>query len=353
MENVKVSVIVPVYNAQKYLERCVNSLLNQTMKEIEIILVDDESKDESPAMCDCFAQKDARIKVIHKENEGAGMARNAGLKTAVGKYIAFADCDDFVEPMMYEKMYMTAEKYASSLVISGVIFVDGSVFKSEGERTVKEYFEDDTQIEGADAIKELRLGIVGAMPEDSEDSKYGMSVWKNLFRRDIIENNGLRFESEREMLSEDALFMVDYIGCIERATGINGAFYNYCRNEGSISKSYKKDRFYKYNVFLKEAEKRYKKDIDKEEYQLYIDRFSVGFCRFLCSQEIMYAEDNKIKFSALKARLKEICSDSNTKRVLKTYPIWKLPIKQAVFAFAMKFRLYFAMKLIVDLRNKG
>ena len=353
MEDVKVSIIVPVYNAQKYLKRCVDSLVNQTMREIEIILVDDASKDESPKMCDDMAQKDARIKVIHKENEGAGRARNAGLKIAGGKYIAFADCDDFVEPSMYEKMYMTAEKYSSSLVISGVIFVDGGVFKSEGERTVKEYFQEDTHFEGADSLKELRLGIIGAMPSDDEDSKYGMSVWKNLFRRDIIDDNGLRFESEREMLSEDSLFMVDYIACIDKATGINGAFYNYCRNEGSISKSYKKDRFEKYSVFLKEAEKRYKKDLTKEEYQIYLDRFSVGFCRFLCSQEIMFAEDNKIKFRELKARLKDICCDSNTKRVLKTYPIWKLPKKQAVFALAMKHRLYFAMKLIVDLRNKG
>ena len=92
------------------------------------------------------------------------------------------------------------------------------------------------RINSPEDIKKLKMGIVGSLPEDKDDSKYGMSIWKNLFRHEIIKKNGIVFQSEREMLSEDALFMVDYIACIERATGIPEAFYNYRRNENSISK---------------------------------------------------------------------------------------------------------------------
>lgn len=352
MSMVKVSIIVPVYNAENCLERCLESLVNQTLKEIEIILVDDGSKDKSPMLCDKAAQQDSRIKVIHKNNEGAGKARNAGLKLATGEYIGFVDCDDFVELNMYETFYNTAEGYNSDLIMSGVLFVGGSMFREEGNRIEKNYFDEDTHFETADEINYLKLGIIGALPGEKEDSRYGMSVWKNLMRRDIIINNGLYFESEREMLSEDALFMVDYISCINKATGINGAFYNYIRNEGSISKSYKKDRFFKGEVFVHQVEKRFNKDMTKEMYEPYIDRFWQSFCRVVCAQEIMYAKENKIKYSELRKRLVQVCTHQKTKEVLKRYPLSKLPLKQSLFAFAMKYKMYYLQTKMVGLRNR-
>ena len=243
MTQPKVSIIVPVYNVEKYLERCINSLKNQSLEDIEIILVDDSSSDSSPQICDKAAAEDVRIKVIHKVNEGAGMARNAALLVATGEYIGFVDSDDFVEPEMFQVLYDKAKKYSSDLVMSGVLFVDGNMFSEEGECIRKTYFDRDTHFETDDELKKLRMGIVGALPEDADDSKYGMSIWKNLFRHDVIKQNNLVFQSEREKLSEDALFMIDYISCIKKATGINESFYNYCRNGESISKSYKKDRF--------------------------------------------------------------------------------------------------------------
>ena len=98
----KVSVIIPVYKVEEYLERCVQSVLNQTLKDIEIVLVDDGSPDNCPKMCDEFAKKDSRIKVVHKNNEGLGKARNSGLEVATGEYVAFVDSDDYVHPEMYE-----------------------------------------------------------------------------------------------------------------------------------------------------------------------------------------------------------------------------------------------------------
>ena len=352
MADVKVSVIVPVYNVEKYLERCVESLTNQTLKDIEIILVDDASSDSSPFMCDEMAANDNRIKVIHKVNEGAGKARNAALKIAKGQYIGFVDSDDYVAPEMFETLYNIAQKYNSDFVMSGVVFVDGNMFSEKGQCIKRTFFDKDTHFETKEELSELKFGIVGALPDDTEDSKYGMSIWKNLFKNEIIKENSLYFESEREMLSEDALFMIDYISCIKKATGINEAFYNYCRNEDSISKSYKKDRFEKAFVFIGEAEKRYARDNSQEEYQIYLDRFWQAFCRVVCSQEVMYAEANNVKYGDLKKRLKSVCENPLTVKVLKSYPLRKLPLKQMIFAYAMKYKLYFVLKKLVDLRSR-
>lgn len=351
MPQPKVSIIIPVYNVEKYIKRCVNSLLAQTLKDIEIILVDDESSDKSPELCDELASNDNRIKVIHKQNEGAGLSRNAALKIATGEYIGFVDSDDFVDPLMFETLYNTAEEFGSDLVLSGVRFVDGNMFESKGDSVLKEYFNGTTHFETTEQLNELRMGIVGAKPFEPDDSKYGMSIWKNLFRHSVIKENNLKFQSEREMLSEDALFMIDFIANTRKATGLKEVFYNYCRNGESISKSYKKDRFEKSLVFVSETEKRFG-DIDPKEYKIYIYRFWQAMCRVLCSQEIMHAKDQRVKYSVLKNRLKDFLKHELTKEALKAYPLKTLPLKQRVFAVAMKYKMYAILKLLVGLRSR-
>ncbi len=119
-----ISVIVPVYNVEQYLSRCVDSILAQTYQNLEIILVDDGTKDNSDKICDDYAARDSRIKVIHKENGGLSSARNAGIDAATGEYLAFVDSDDWIEPDMYEKMLGLIEKYGVKLVCAGRYDVD-------------------------------------------------------------------------------------------------------------------------------------------------------------------------------------------------------------------------------------
>ena len=114
-----VSVIVPVYKVAAYLPRCVDSILAQTWRNLEIILVDDGSPDECGSICDVYAEKDPRIRVIHKENGGLSSARNAGLDTASGEYIGFVDSDDWIEPEMYARMLALMEKYDAKMVCAG------------------------------------------------------------------------------------------------------------------------------------------------------------------------------------------------------------------------------------------
>ena len=253
---------------------------------------------------------------------------------------------------MYETLCAKADEYGSDLILSGILFVDGNMFSETGEKESKIYFDADTHFETPESLKELRMGIVGARPEDLDDSKYGMGVVKNLFKNEIIKKNNLAFESERKMISEDALFMIDYISCIKKATGLPEAFYNYKRNSNSISKSYKSDRLEKSLIFVNQVEKRFNRDIEPDTYNIYIYRFWQAMCRVLCSQEIMYALDNKVKFKDLKKRLKTICTQSLTVNALKKYPINTLPLKQRIFAYAIKYKAYFLMKLLVNLRSR-
>ena len=106
----KVSIIIPIFNVEKYINKCIESVINQTLEDIEIILIDDESPDNCPLICDNYAAKDSRIKVIHKKNEGLGFARNSGLDIATGEYVTFLDSDDFVDLYTYEHLYNIAIK---------------------------------------------------------------------------------------------------------------------------------------------------------------------------------------------------------------------------------------------------
>ena len=345
------SIVVPVYNTEKYLRRCIDSLTNQTLNDIEIIIVDDGSKDNCAVLCDELSKTDSRIKVIHKENGGLGFARNSGIKAATGQYIGFVDSDDYIEPIMYEALFSAAKKYDADLAISGLCFVGGNMFSESGGDTKKVYFQKETVFEEKD-MKNLLLGVVGALPNEPDDSRYGVSVCKNIFKTSLLSEKGIEFLSEREILSEDTLFMVDYIKNAKCAVGVCGAYYCYCRNEDSISKAYNKNRFERSIVFLDELEKRIADTVKKDEYEIYLDRLIQGFGRILCSQEIMHARAEKIKYSQLRKRLKEICTQDKIQNVLKSYPCCKLPVKQAAFALAMKYKLFFLQKLMVILRDR-
>lgn len=146
-----ISIIVPIYNVENYIDRCVESITNQSYKNLEIILVDDGSTDSSGEKCDIWATRDRRIMVIHKENGGVGNARNAGMSYANGEWIGFVDSDDFVEPEMYEALYWGCVDNGADLCMIGCALYEngrkiflkkysGSVIKYECEQWIKEYY---------------------------------------------------------------------------------------------------------------------------------------------------------------------------------------------------------------------
>ncbi|MDU6472960.1 glycosyltransferase family 2 protein [Intestinibacter bartlettii] len=235
----KVSIVVPIYNVEKYLEQCLDSIINQTLKDIEIILVDDGSPDNCPQMCDDYAKKDSRIKVVHKKNGGLSSARNAGIEVAIGDYIGFIDSDDYIELDMYEKMYNIARE-------SNVDFVMSDYYRVSDEGKIKATLD---MNEGIYDKKKIKKDIFPTLIM-GDDINYGrlLSVWNCLYKRELLYQNNLMFDEEVKY-SEDNLFS-SIIGYKANSFYyMKGSYlYNYRYNPNSISKTYKPDAW---SVYLK------------------------------------------------------------------------------------------------------
>ena len=270
MNDIKVSIIVPIYNVEKYLDRCMDSLLNQTLKDIEIIMVDDGSPDNCPQMCDEYAKKDSRVKVVHKKNSGLGFARNSGLDIATGEYVAFVDSDDYVGLNMYKTLYDRAEADKCDAVFCG--------FKKEfSPNRFIECKECDTYTEySRGEMNELVLDFIAAPPHYKSEYIHDMSVWHSIYKRSIIEENNIRFISERDYASEDIPFQIDFLKYCKKVGFIPDVFYVYCYNGGSLTKSFKPEKFQKIQALyhlLKERTQERDKDC------LRAKRLFIGYVR--------------------------------------------------------------------------
>ena len=235
-----VSVIVPVYRVEAYLGRCVKSLVNQTLKNIEIILIDDGSPDHCGLLCDEFALLDSRIHVIHKQNGGLSSARNAGLKAAKGKYVGFVDSDDDIEPDMYEKMVQTAETYQVDFVMADYL----RVFQ-DGMTLVKTL-----DIEGGYYNREKIRNEIFPNLIMRESIDYGplLSVCPCIYRRDFLKQHNIIFDEEVRW-SEDNIFSSVMGYYCQSFYYLKGEpLYHYYQNSGSITTSYRKGAWEVYSV---------------------------------------------------------------------------------------------------------
>lgn len=215
MKNLQlISIIVPVYNSACYLSRCIDSILAQTYSNLEIILVDDGSKDVSPRICDEYARKDRRIIVIHKNNQGLSSARNMGLDYAHGDYIGFVDSDDWIEPDMFEKLYLGLQQTGMSMIRCGI--TRDSEYGILDERTICEY----NVMKLEDAAKSVFVN--------------GFSCNK-LFRSELFNSDfAIRFNPEIKFIEDEPVVLK----CLVRAGGMaitNYIGYHYYINEDSLT----------------------------------------------------------------------------------------------------------------------
>lgn len=206
MNNIKLSVIIPVYNAEKYLRETLDSLLNQTMKDFEVLLIDDGSQDSSPAICDEYAARDTRFRVIHKPNGGVSKARNLGMDEACGEWITFVDADDLVPQSALEAMMAQATDDVDSVI--------GSMEK----------FGDETLIYTLPAGK----------TKDKWDGLLMPAVWAQLFRKSIVKEHGLAFREDLAY-SEDTLFVYTYRQYISQLVTLEEIVYRYRINASSVT----------------------------------------------------------------------------------------------------------------------
>ncbi|MBE6127682.1 MAG: glycosyltransferase [Erysipelotrichaceae bacterium] len=236
----KLSIVVPVYNVENYLERCVNSLINQTFSNFEIILVDDGSPDRSGLMCDEYSKKDKRIHAVHKCNGGLSSARNAGMAVASGEYIGFVDSDDDVEPDMYEKLVNAAEEYQVDFVMADYLRIE-----NDGRRFTKTL-----NIEAGYYDRQKIVDIILPNLIMMESIEYGpfLSVWHCLYRREFLKDHNLLFDDQIRW-SEDNIFSAIMGYQCQSFYYLKGeALYHYYQNPGSITTSYRKGAWVVYSL---------------------------------------------------------------------------------------------------------
>lgn len=219
-----ISIIVPVYNAEKYIRSCIESILAQTFTDFELILVDDGSPDNCPAICDEYAEKDSRIKVIHQENGGVSSARNVGLNTATGQYIMFCDSDDYVFGDWVADMYFGISRYPEALLVANVEYgVDRNVCAADAPIAV------DVEFKQCSYYTLYKTGL----------SAY---VVNKIFKRDIIMNNNIRFD-ESVGFSEDVQFTCEYLRHCKEIRLLDKKLYYYRDNPNGAMRKIRHDLF--------------------------------------------------------------------------------------------------------------
>lgn len=341
--NKAISIIVPVYNVYNCLDRCIKSLVNQSFEDIEIILINDGSTDNSGYICDMWAKKDNRIKVIHKHNEGLGFARNSGLDIAQGNYIAFVDSDDYMELNACEVLYNIAVKENLDIVCGGIYY-------DSDKRIIKCQYTDKPKFwKGKNETKNFLLNLIGTLPNNPKDTIYEVSVWKCLFKRSIFEDYHIRFESERKFISEDIIFNIDYIPHTEKIAVIPQCVYHYCIRSNSLSKVYISDRFEKNLILYNEILRKLEPLFSKEEYEIRTDRFLITKARTVI-QNICNNRKN-LTYSQLNKAINKVITCNELKEVLSRYPVCKLSKSKALFIYAIKKENLLFIKLLAYINS--
>lgn len=250
--DIKVSVIIPVYNCEKYISECIESLISQTLKECEFIFVNDGSTDKSKEVIEGYAKNDSRIKIINQENRGVSVARNIGLENAVGEYIGFVDADDYIDKDMYKKLYYIIVEKKIDLVISN--------FEQEldGKKIINKLDITTNSILNKDEI------INKILPQFLQHEKLN-TVCNKLFKAEIIKDFNIKFPN-RVSLGEDGLFNINYFSNVESLIYLDYCGYHYREVEGSATRNiFEKDYFTRaLEVYHEDIPSIYYKNFNKE-----------------------------------------------------------------------------------------
>ena len=326
------SVIVPVYNVEKYLKRCVDSILSQTEKELEIILVDDGSTDASGKMCDEYAKQYEQIKVVHKENGGLTSAWIAGVKVSKGDYLGFVDSDDWIDADMYKKMYDKAKEHHVDMVLCGLV--------KEFENTDrKNTYLTDRLTKSFYSEKEILEEIVPVfLCDGSFDSRaIPASRAMKLYRRELIMNN-IKYCNDEVSIGED---LVITFACFQDTKSIYAIHdfypYHYWINESSLTGKHDRNYLDKLIVLRNQLMKinEMKKGFDYSK-QIINDFL---FLVLMCVKEEIHK--NKLdKPKQVIKRVKEICENEYVQQALKECSMPKMMLSGKMFVFFMKHKMY-------------
>ena len=342
--NKLVSVVLPIYNVEKYLDRCISSVANQTYKNLEIILVDDGSPDSCPEICDLWAEKDGRVKVIHKENQGLGMARNTGIDNASGEYICFFDSDDYIEPDTIESCVSVADEFGAELVVFGHddVTPEGVWRKSNIPNPPKSFYS------GEEVQRVLLPNSLYENLSTGENWNMVMSAWNKMYSMEAIKNTGWRFASEREIISEDFYSLTEFYGKIKSVYVIDKVFYHYVVNNSSLSRSYKADKFERFKHFYitmnSLSEALGLEDVLEQSVKGVTFGMIIGIMKLLVGAEFSFSERYR--------ELKKMIKDEFVQNLVRQTDYSSAGLQKKLLYSATKYRLVFLCFLLVYLKNK-
>lgn len=317
-----------------------HSLLNQTLKDIEIIMVDDGSPDNSPTMCDQYAKEDSRVKVIHKQNAGLGFARNSGLEIATGDYIAFVDSDDFVSVTAFEILLKVALEENADYVMCGYKSVRNNICVSEHKDVNQKMV-----MEVPDCYNVLR-GMIGIDPDSEYSYRHNYSVWHGIYKSTLFTEGGIRFCSERDLISEDLIFHLSLIPLCRKIVIIPDLLYNYCLNDNSLTTTYRKGRFeavlklWKVSVGMVAS-------TSLEDMKIRLDYLLLDVTLSAISYEVRYNKNNALDV------LKTISANDEVHQLLDSYPIHRLCRKHYLFFSLLKRKAYKTIYCLLKIKIFG
>lgn len=341
----KVSIIVPVYNVEKYVRRCLESLINQTYKNIEVVIINDDSPDNSRKICNEYAKKDSRVKLIDKSNQGLGLARNTGLKNITGDYVLFVDSDDYVEKNLVEITLNLIKQ-------NDCDFVRFHNFREDlnsGDKKIRKSSLKEGLYTKEDIKKNILFPIIGVLPNETNENFVGMSVWRNLYKTSIIKENNLKFVSEREFISEDVIFNINYFSLCNKAYVINTPLYHYIVNDSSLTSKYNPNRFNKEVIMYKEVLKILEEKNICDDYKLREQRTFLDRTRMCIKQEILR---DKIKITKIKKNVLKIINNKELRSVLESYPISKMRFDYKIILLLVKYKKIYILYFICMLTKK-
>lgn len=338
-----VTVVLPIYNVEPYLERCIQSIVNQTYQNLEILLIDDGSPDRCPEICDEWAAKDSRIRVIHKQNEGLGMARNTGIENATGEYICFFDSDDYVALNTVESAYTLATKEKSDIVIFGFNNVDSqgnisNCFKPCANPSV---------FTGDEVVESFFPDFMAPSPYVKEPRRFYMSSWVLLYSMEVIKACGWRFVSEREIIAEDVYSMLLLFKHVNKVAVLPQALYYYCDNASSLSRGYKPDRYQRVKHFYLESLKLCEQMDYPEEIKHRVSKPYLAFTIATLKQECAVSAS----FGAAFKSVRQIARDETLQTVLRQNKKDVVSTTRRVMFFLLRNKMYFLATVLFKLKK--
>lgn len=338
-----VTLVVPIYNTERYLDRCVNSLVNQTYKEIEILLIDDGSCDTSPMICDNWAKADSRIRVIHKQNEGLGNTRNVGINQASGSYVCFCDSDDYLDLNTIESVVCAAQNEQAEVVIYGINTVanNGEIKNSFIPHDTIKTFRNEQ------VLTEFFPEYIAPDPLGDGKRLYYMSPCLILYSMDMLKDSEWSFVSERDIISEDVYSLLSLFKYIKSVTIVSKALYFYCVNETSLSRSYREDRYDQIKHFYLECVKLCERLNYGGEILHRVSKPYLDFVISALKQEFEFNKNSKKRYQSLK----NIIDDDVLQNVLHENKSDNVKLTKKIIFYAMRKKWYFLCILILKIKG--